>query len=103
MSTNHTDKKSRNRRIPSIGNILLFVGCAVVSGIVGTLVGFNTWIYSGQNPDNSGGTLIFFYGAIATGLLGLLFRCFTKRRAILYGITFFMWNSAFMIILMALR
>jgi hypothetical protein len=58
------------------------------------------WFYSGQNPDISGGTLIFFYGGILSGLLGLLARCFTKRRAVLYGLTFFMWNTVLMMILM---
>ena len=69
---------------------------------MGTWVGFSLWTYSGQNPDTSGGTLIFFYGAIASGILGLLFRCLTKRRAVLYGLTFFMWVIAFMVLVFAL-
>lgn len=100
-NTNSDDQKSRKLRFPSLGSIVVFTGCAFLGGVVGFWVGFYVWIYSGQNPDNSGGTLIFFYGAIATGLLGLLVRCVTKRRAILYGITFFMWSTAFMMIMFA--
>ena len=100
--TNSDDRTSRRLRFPSLGSIFVFTGCALLSGGVGFWVGFYVWIWSGQNPDNSGGTLIFFYGAIATGLLGLLVRCVTKRRAILYGMTFFMWNTAFMMIMFAL-
>ena len=101
-NTNSDDRKSRKLRFPSLGSIFVFTGCAFLSGVVGFWVGFYVWIYSGQNPDNSGGTLIFFYGAIATGLLGLLVRCVTKRRAILYGITLFMWNTTFMMIMFAI-
>ncbi len=101
-NTNSDRQKSRKLRFPSLASILVFIGCAFLSGVVGFWVGFYVWICSGQNPDNSGGTLIFFYGAIATGLLGLLARCMTKRRAILYGITFFMWNTAFMMIMFAI-
>ena len=101
-NTNSDDQNARKLRFPSLGSILVFTGSAFLSGVVGFWVGFYVWICSGQNPDNSGGTLIFFYGAIATGLLGLLVRCVTKRRAILYGITFFMWNTAFMMIMFAI-
>jgi hypothetical protein len=99
---NSHDQKALKLRFPILGSILVFTGSAFLSGVVGFWVGFYVWICSGQNPDNSGGTLIFFYGAVATGLLGLLVRCVTKRRAILYGITFFMWNTAFMMIMFAI-
>jgi len=64
------------------------------------MVGMKMWFDSGQNPDNSGGTLMFFYAGITSGILGLIARCFTKRRAILYGLTFFMWNAVLIMIIM---
>jgi hypothetical protein len=102
MSTDKKESISKGRKFRlAIRDILIFICCALISGVVASSVGLHFWFSSGQNPDNSGGTLIFFYGGIASGLLGLAARFFTRRRAVLYGLTFFMWNTAFMAVFFA--
>ena len=97
---NTPHQKPRKLLLPILRNVLTFIGCAFLSGALVSGIGMHLWFSSGQNPDNSGGTLIFFYGGILSGLLGLLARIFTTRRAVLYGLTFFMWNTVLMMILM---
>jgi hypothetical protein len=89
-----------NKPIPYIDPILTFIGFGFWSIVIGFIGGFQLWIWSGATPDTSGGTGIFFYGAIVGGLITLASRLLTRRRAILYGLFFFTLLTACLLILL---
>ena len=63
-----------------------FIISACFSLFTGFFGGAGLWFATGFNPDNSGGTFIFIFGAILTSLLSL---GFIKNKPIFYGMNLF--------------
>jgi hypothetical protein len=52
----------------------------------------------GLGPDCTGGTIWMLLGGMLVGIFSIIARAFTKRRSVLYGISFFLWLSIVLLI-----
>jgi len=77
----------------------IFVSLSFASVLVGLTGGVFLGLLAGIGPEHTGGTLYWMCGSILVGLGSVVARLFTKRRVVLYGVSFFFWLTVILLII----
>jgi hypothetical protein len=87
----------------SVPPAVYFLIAAFVSVVGGIASGFEIWILTGFNPDNSGGSLIFVFGSCIMSSISFVLGLFWKNRPVLYGLNLFTFLTVFLLILSIIK